>query len=120
MSKLPISQVDIELLRLFCSEASILLKKSPSLTTKDTLTNIEKMLLNEERYGITKKLLDAISQIIYSRIIYGEIPLEESVTMLLDVASGDLSLVSPQSRIPHFTGPPQKSFRPKIGSEVEV
>lgn len=114
MQKLPVSKLEIDDLRLFCKMAEDLLKRSPAITTRDTLVNIETALENEERYGIVNKLLAAISEIIRARMIYGEIPIENSFIMLLDIASGNLKLGDSESRIPHLVTTPESSSRPRL------
>jgi hypothetical protein len=120
MKKLPLAELDIERLRLFCNEAERILKQSPSIMTRDTLGKVDKMVANEEKYGVLKILLSALFETIHSRMIYGELGVEDTLTIILDVAKGNLLLTSPESCLPHFVGPPKNQLRSrsKIAASV--
>lgn len=66
----PVAAVDTSILSALCKQAEDLLKTSPSIMTVDTLAGIDSMIAREEQYGVIHKLLKAIFEIIYKRMIY--------------------------------------------------
>jgi len=94
--------ISTERLQEFYIRIRRLLDSTPALFLSNSIANVPSSLASGQKNVPMSQLFDAIFQIVHARIIYDELPAEDTLSMILDIAEGNLKLPNPQSRLPYL------------------